>query len=57
MFESQGLQVTRLIRIRFGPILLEDDFRKGRHRLLSNKEVQLLRSLIEQSKRDISASK
>lgn len=54
MFESQGLQVTRLIRIRFGPIALEDNFRKGRHRLLVKKEVQQLKALILQSKRDIS---
>lgn len=50
MFESQGLQVTRLIRIRFGPIALDETLAKGKHRLLSNKEVKQLKALVEQAK-------
>ncbi len=46
MFESQGVQVTRLIRIRFGPIPLDDALSKGKHRLLTNKEVKQLKALV-----------
>ena len=46
MFESQGVQVTRLIRIRFGPIPLDDSLAKGKHRLLTNKEVKQLKALV-----------
>ncbi len=46
MFESQGVQVTRLIRIRFGPIPLDDALAKGKHRLLTNKEVKQLKALV-----------
>ncbi len=49
MFESQGLQVTRLIRIRFGPIALDDRLKKGQHRLLTNKEVKALKAIVNQS--------
>lgn len=49
MFESQGLQVTRLIRIRFGPIALDDTLKKGKHRLLTNKEVKALKAVVSQS--------
>ena len=50
MFESQGLQVTRLIRIRFGPIALDETLSKGKHRLLTNKEVKQLKALVEQAR-------
>ncbi len=50
MFESQGVRVTRLIRIRFGPIALDDALKKGQHRLLTNKEVKLLNALARQAK-------
>ena len=50
MFESQGLRVTRLIRIRFGPIALDDALKKGQHRILTNKEVKALNALVKQSK-------
>ena len=46
MFESQGVRVTRLIRIRFGPIPLDDAVKKGNHRLLTNKEVKQLKALV-----------
>ena len=49
MFESQGLQVTRLIRIRFGPIPLDENLKKGQSRLLTNKEVKALNALVRQS--------
>jgi 23S rRNA pseudouridine2605 synthase len=49
MFESQGLQVTRLIRIRFGPIPLDENLKKGQSRLLTQKEVKALNLLARQS--------
>ena len=49
MFESQGLQVTRLIRIRFGPIPLDENLKKGQSRLLTHKEVKALNLLARQS--------
>jgi 23S rRNA pseudouridine2605 synthase len=50
MFESQGVRVTRLIRIRFGPIALDDSLKKGQHRLLTNREVKSLNALVRQAK-------
>lgn len=50
MFESQGLRVTRLIRIRFGPIALDEALKKGQHRLLTNKEVKSLNAITHQSR-------
>jgi 23S rRNA pseudouridine2605 synthase len=50
MFESQGLQVTRLIRIRFGPIPLDENLKKGQSRLLTQKEVKALNLLAKQSR-------
>lgn len=50
MFESQGLQVTRLIRIRFGPIPLDENLKKGQSRLLTQKEVKALNLLARQSR-------
>ena len=51
MFETQGLTVTRLIRIRFGPIPLDEALGKGKSRLLLNKEVKLLDALLRQAKK------
>ena len=50
MFESQGLQVTRLIRVRFGPITLDESLSKGKHRMLTQKEVKQLQALVRQAK-------
>jgi 23S rRNA pseudouridine2605 synthase len=50
MFESQGVRVTRLIRIRFGSIALDDGLKKGQHRLLTNREVKALNALVHQAK-------
>ncbi|MCL4151379.1 UNVERIFIED_CONTAM: hypothetical protein GTU68_064110, partial [Idotea baltica] len=49
MFESQGVRVTRLIRIRFGLIALDDGLKKGQHRMLTNKEVKSLNALVRQA--------
>ena len=50
LFESQGLQVTRLIRVRFGPITLDESLSKGKHRMLTQKEVKQLQALVRQAK-------
>jgi len=50
LFESQGLQVTRLIRIRFGPITLDDRIKKGQCRYLVNREVKELNALVRQAR-------
>ena len=50
LFESQRLQVTRLIRIRFGPIVLDESLTKGKHRMLTQKEIKQLQALVRQAK-------
>ncbi len=42
LWESQGVQVSRLIRVRFGPIELSRQLRPGRHRALTRQEVVAL---------------
>jgi len=42
MFESIGVQVSRLIRVRFGPFVLPSYLRRGRWRNLEPKEVASL---------------
>lgn len=42
LWESQGVQVSRLIRVRFGPIALPRGLRPGRHRELTRQEVVAL---------------
>lgn len=49
MFESQGLRVTRLIRVRFGPINLDEKLKKGQYRLLTNKEIEALNAIVRQA--------
>lgn len=51
MFESQGLTVTRLIRSRFGPIELDDNLKKNKSRLLTNKEIKALQTLAKYNKK------
>lgn len=46
LWESQGLRVSRLIRVRFGPVRLPREARPGRHWELEQQEiVDLLRSV------------
>ncbi|HUT40487.1 MAG TPA: pseudouridine synthase [Gammaproteobacteria bacterium] len=42
LWESQGVQVSRLIRVRFGPISLPAELRAGRFRDLTRQEVEAL---------------
>jgi 23S rRNA pseudouridine2605 synthase len=42
LWESQGLQVSRLIRVRFGPISLPGSLSRGRFRDLERKEIEAL---------------
>ena len=47
LWESQGLKVSRLIRIRYGPIELSRDVRAGRYRDLNDKELASLYALVK----------
>jgi 23S rRNA pseudouridine2605 synthase len=42
LWESQGVRVSRLTRVRFGPVALERGLRQGRWRPLSPKELKQL---------------
>ncbi len=46
LWESQGVKVSRLIRVRFGDIQLPTDLRRGQWRELTAKEIQPLVSLV-----------
>ena len=46
MFEAVGCRVSRLMRVRYGPVVLPRDLRLGKHRELSAKEVERLQSSI-----------
>ena len=46
LWESQGLRVSRLKRVRFGPILIPSSVRRGLFLELSTREVQKLQRLV-----------
>ncbi len=46
LWESQGVTVSRLMRIRFGPILLPQSLRRGHHVELDKKDLQTLLQLV-----------
>jgi len=46
MFESLGVTVSRLIRVRFGPFMLPSYLRRGQWRSLDPKEVRALLSVV-----------
>jgi len=47
LWESQGLRVSRLMRVRYGPIVLPREIRPGRHRELTRQEVRALYDSVE----------
>ena len=47
LWESQGLQVSRLIRIRYGPVGLPRDVRAGRFRDLPQDEIKALYAMVK----------
>ena len=46
IWESQGLKVSRLKRVRFGPIFIPSTVRKGQFQELSKNEIDKLRKTI-----------
>jgi 23S rRNA pseudouridine2605 synthase len=47
LWESQEIQVSRLKRVRFGPVFLPSDVRAGTWKLLEDKEVKSLSQMLE----------
>lgn len=46
LWESQGIVVSRLSRVRFGPIFLERSLRAGSYKHLTTEDIQSLRQLL-----------
>ena len=57
LWESQGLQVNRLKRVRFGPVFLPSDVKVGTWRALGQKEVNVLTDELELERRVVPAIK
>lgn len=47
LWESQSIQVNRLIRIGFGPIALPENLKKGQYKYLTQNEIDNLLKLLE----------
>jgi 23S rRNA pseudouridine2605 synthase len=47
LWESQGLKVSRLKRVRFGPIFIPSAVKRGQFQELSGNEVDKLLRLVE----------
>jgi len=47
LWESQGVKVSRLKRVRFGPIFMPSKLKRGQHQELSQKEVEKLLKLVK----------
>lgn len=47
LWESQGFRVSRLIRVRYGPIRLPPDLKRGRWRELTDEEIGKLAELFQ----------
>ena len=52
LFEAVNLMVSRLMRVRFGPITLPERLGRGRSRMLSPEKTQELIRLLEQDEND-----
>jgi 23S rRNA pseudouridine2605 synthase len=48
LFEAVGLTVSRLVRVRFGPITLPERLGRGRYQMLPPGKVHELMTLLEQ---------
>lgn len=46
LWESQGINVSRLLRVRFGSVTLPEDLSRGQHRELKADAIQKLASLV-----------
>ncbi len=57
LWESQGLQVNRLKRVRCGPVFLPSDVKVGTWRALGQKEVNVLTDELELERRVVPAIK
>ena len=42
LWESQGLQVSRLMRVRYGPIIIPNTLRMGRYQLLTEEDLMMI---------------
>jgi len=49
LWESQGVQVSRLIRVRYGPVSLPGELRAGRFRDLPHKDIKALYAAVRLS--------
>ena len=47
LWGSQKLTVNRLIRLRYGPIILPDNMKPGGWKLLSKKEISQLKNILK----------
>jgi 23S rRNA pseudouridine2605 synthase len=52
MFESIGLTVSRLCRVRFGPVALPSALRRGRWAELDEREIRLLQQAVKETAGD-----
>ncbi|PTB84718.1 23S rRNA pseudouridylate synthase B, partial [Pseudidiomarina aestuarii] len=42
LWESQGVQVSRLVRLRYGPVIMPNKLKPGRWMMLEGKELEYL---------------
>lgn len=52
MFESLGFTVSRLMRVRYGPIVLPSWLKRGMHRELEPEQVNALTKAVEKARQD-----
>lgn len=57
LWETQGFEVSRLIRIRFGPIYLPAGLKRGKYTELNDEEISQLRQFIAQAQANTTTSK
>lgn len=49
LWESQGVEVSRLCRVRYGNVLMPKQLRRGAHRYLDDDELKRLLSMVEKN--------